>query len=65
MVRIHYLAPLARRYRARSNPHGLYAQANDELTRLCRRLYGEGVGIRELSVTAEVTYNAMKRRIFT
>lgn len=61
--RIEELAPLARRYRARANPSGAYALANDELTVLCRSLYNAGVSVRELSLTAGVTYRAMARRV--
>ena len=57
------LAPLARRYRARANPNGAYAMANDELTELCASLHRSGVSVRELSQAAGVTYRAMARRL--
>jgi hypothetical protein len=57
------LAPLARRYRARANPNGAYAQANEELTQLCILLYRSGASVLELSSAANVTYRAMARRI--
>lgn len=57
------LAPLARKYRARTNPHGTYARANQELTELCKDLYRSGASVRELSLAAGVTYRAMARRL--
>jgi lambda repressor-like predicted transcriptional regulator len=57
------LAPLARRYRARTNPNGTYARANQELTDLCKDLYRSGASVRELSLAAGVTYRAMARRL--
>lgn len=57
------LAPLARRYRARANPNGAYAQANEELTQLCISLYRSGASVLELASAANVTYRAMARRI--
>ena len=61
--RIARLAPLARRYRARANPTGSYAQANEELTQLCISLYRAGASVIELAAAANVTYRAMARRI--
>ena len=57
------LAPLARRYRARTAPGGTYARANAELTDLCKNLYYSGASVRELSIAAGVTYRAMARRL--
>ncbi len=57
------LAPLARRYRARANPTGAYALANEELTQLCISLYRSGASVLELASAANVTYRAMARRI--
>lgn len=61
--RISSLAPLARRYRARTNPNGTYARANQELTEICDHLYRTGASVRELSLAAGVTYRAMARRL--
>lgn len=61
--RIAQLAPLARRYRARANPTGSYALANEELTQLCISLYRSGASVIELAAAANVTYRAMARRI--
>jgi lambda repressor-like predicted transcriptional regulator len=61
--KISTLAPLARRYRARTNPNGTYARANQELTDLCKDLYRSGASVRELSLAAGVTYRAMARRL--
>lgn len=60
---ISQLAPLARRYRARANPTGSYAQANEQLTQLCISLYRSGASVLELAEAANVTYRAMARRI--
>lgn len=61
---IRELAPLARQYRARANPNGVYAKANVELTKLCKDLYfKQNVSVRELSDAAGITYRAMARRI--
>jgi hypothetical protein len=57
------LAPLARKYRARTNPNGTYALANQELTDLCKDLYRSGASVRELSLATGVTYRAMARRL--
>ena len=61
--RISNLAPLARRYRARTPQNGTYSRANRELTDLCRTLYYSGTSVRELSLAAGVTYRAMARRV--
>lgn len=61
--KISTLAPLARRYRARTSPNGTYARANTELTDLCKKLYYSGASVRELSLAAGVTYRAMARRL--
>lgn len=61
--KISSLAPLARRYRARTAPGGTYARANAELTDLCKKLYYSGASVRELSLAAGVTYRAMARRL--
>jgi hypothetical protein len=61
--RIKVVAPLARRYRARANPNGVYASANDELTSIARKAYLRGVAISELAAAAGVTYRAMARRL--
>lgn len=61
--RIKTIAPLARRYRARANPNGVYASANDELTKISSEAYSRGVSITELATAAGVTYRAMARRL--
>jgi hypothetical protein len=61
--RIAYLAPTARRYRARVAPLSAPALANSELSHICRTLYSSGVTIRELAIAAGVTYRAMARRV--
>jgi hypothetical protein len=61
--KIQELAPIARRYRARANPNGIFARSNDELTAISIDLYTRGVSIRELATTAGVTYRAMARRV--
>lgn len=61
--RIIVIAPLARRYRARANPNGVYASANEELTRISSEAYSRGVSITELATAAGVTYRAMARRL--
>lgn len=57
------IAPLARRYRARANPNGMYSQANNQLTEIAQAQYDKGVSIRELAEAAGVTYRAMARRL--
>lgn len=61
--RIAFLAPTARRYRARIAPLSAPALANSELTHICANLYASGVTIRELANAAGVTYRAMARRV--
>ena len=61
--RIRELAPLARRYRARTDARGPYGAANDELTALAKELYDRGAPVRELAEAAGVTYRAMARRL--
>ena len=60
---IRELAPLARTYRAKMASTSAAAVANARLTELCKKLYDEGVSIRELSEAAEVTYRAMYKRV--
>ena len=62
-AKISDLAPLARRYRARANPYGAYAVANEELTVICKDLFESGTTVRELAEAAGVTYRAMARRL--
>jgi len=57
------LAPIARRYRSKANPAGIYAVANNELTVLCVSHYRSGTSIEELASAAGVTYRAMARRV--
>jgi len=61
--KIKELAPIARRYRARANPSGIFARANDELTVITQDLYSRGASVRELAQAAGVTYRAMARRL--
>lgn len=61
--RIAKIAPVARRYRSKANPNGVYREANDELTRIVKEQYARGVSIRELCLAAGVTYRAMARRL--
>jgi hypothetical protein len=61
--RIKTVAPLARMYRARANPNGVYASANNELTKIAEEAYARGVAISELASAAGVTYRAMARRL--
>lgn len=61
--RINELAPVARRYRSGMSEMSAPAQANMELTIVCRSSYTSGVSIRELALAAGVSYNAMKRRV--
>lgn len=62
-TRIRDLAPIARRYRSGMNEYSDAAQANMELTIVCRSSYTSGVSIRELAEAADVTYKAMERRV--
>ncbi len=57
------LAPLARRYRARTSPSNSAFSANKELTALAGELYSQGVTVSELARVSGVTYRAMKRRV--
>ena len=61
--RISALAPVALRYRARTNPNSSIGQAHAELTALCRELHEHGVPIRALARAAGVTYRAMAMRV--
>ena len=61
--RIAEISPIARRYRAGTNPDGPHARANAELTMICRSEAERGVSIRELADAANVTYSAMRRRL--
>ena len=61
--RLAYLAPLARRYRARMTSTHISAQANIEFTELSRALHAKNVPIQEIADAAGVTYRAMFRRI--
>jgi len=57
------LAPLARGFRAKMSQTSAAAVANRRLTDISKKLYENGVGIREIAETAGVTYRAMYKRI--
>ena len=62
-LRIARLSPLARRFRARTNPSSTYFTANQDLTNIAGLLYNKGVTVSELARASGVTYRAMKRRV--
>ncbi len=62
-ARVASLAPLARRYRARSASDSAFAVANRELTQLCLDLHADHVSVADLARAAGVTYRAMARRL--
>lgn len=62
-ARLAYLAPIARKYRARLSPIHPATLANDELTELSKTLHAVHVPIQEIADAAGVTYRAMYRRI--
>jgi hypothetical protein len=62
-LRIARLSPLARRFRARTNPSSTSFTANQELTNIAGLLYDKGVTVSELARASGVTYRAMKRRV--
>jgi len=62
-LRIARLSPLARRFRARTNPSSVSFTANQELTSIAGLLYNKGVTVSELARASGVTYRAMKRRV--
>jgi hypothetical protein len=62
-LRIARLSPLARRFRARTNPSSTSFTANQELTSIAGLLYSKGVTVSELARASGVTYRAMKRRV--
>lgn len=62
-ARIAELAPIARRYRSRTNPNSPIGQAHTDLTALCASLHAQGVPIRALASAAGVTYRAMALRV--
>lgn len=62
-LRIARLSPLARRFRARTNPSSTSFTANQELTSIAGLLYNKGVTVSELARASGVTYRAMKRRV--
>jgi hypothetical protein len=62
-LQIARLSPLARRYRARTNPGSASFTANSQLTSIAGLLYSKGVTVSELARASGVTYRAMKRRV--
>ena len=62
-MRIARLSPVARRFRARTNPSSVSFTANQELTSIAGLLYNKGVTVSELARASGVTYRAMKRRV--
>jgi hypothetical protein len=62
-LRIARLSPVARRFRARTNPSSVSFTANQELTSIAGLLYNKGVTVSELARASGVTYRAMKRRV--
>lgn len=63
ITRLQYLAPIAKKYRAKMSSTSEPAVANKRLTRLCKEMYLKGVTIRELAEAAGVTYRAMYKRV--
>jgi len=61
--RLQYLAPRAKKYRAKMSSTSEPAVANTRLTRLCKEQYSKGVTIRELAEASGVTYRAMYKRV--
>jgi hypothetical protein len=61
--RLRDLSSLARRYRARTDPAGPTARANEELTAVARTLRSVGVPTAEIARAAGVSYRAMARRV--
>ena len=62
-ARLAYLAPIARKYRARLAPSHPATIANEELSELSHALHANHVPIQEIADAAGVTYRAMYRRI--
>ena len=62
-ARLAYLAPIARKYRARLASTHPATIANEELTELSKTLHAVHVPIQEIADAAGVTYRAMYRRI--
>jgi hypothetical protein len=62
-ARIEALAPIARKYRSGMHPMHPAAQANTNLTLLCKTLNDANVSVQELADTAGVTYRAMAKRL--
>lgn len=62
-LQIARLAPVARRFRAGTQPRSASFSANSELSDLAATLYAQGVTVSELARAAGVTYRAMKRRV--
>lgn len=62
-ARLAYLAPIARKYRARLAASHPATEANEELSALCKSLHETHVPIQEIADAAGVTYRAMYRRI--
>jgi hypothetical protein len=60
---IAYLAPIARKYRARLSDAHPATIANQSLTALVTKLHSSHVPIQEIADAAGVTYRAMYRRI--
>ena len=60
---IQELAPIARTYRARLPRDHRATLANEELTKICKRLHKSGVPIQQVADAAGVTYRAMYRRV--
>lgn len=61
--RLRDLSELARRYRARTDPAGPLARANEELTAVARTLRSVGVPTAAIAEAAGVSYRAMARRV--
>jgi hypothetical protein len=63
LEQIQLLAPQARTFRSRMASTSAPAVANQRLTTLCKKLYQDKVGIKDLAEAAGVTYRAMYKRI--
>lgn len=63
LAQIQQLSPLAQQYRARMSPHSAPAIANARLSTLVKALYSQGISLKDLAASANVTYRAMYKRV--
>jgi len=63
LAQIQQLSPLAQQFRSGMAPSSAPATANARLSTLVKALYDQGISLKDLAASANVTYRAMYKRV--